>query len=176
MKVILTKTVPKVGKEGDVLVVADGFARNYLFPRSLAIFAERKQIAAMQKRADRIEAKTADQKTSAESLKERLDGQAVRIEGKAGIGTKLFGAITSQDVADAIKAQLGVDVEKKQIALIDPIKRLGRHEILVDLHRSVDAHVTVEVYDPNAPVEVAVEPEVEVEAAPAEEALETAGV
>ncbi|MEA2552559.1 MAG: large subunit ribosomal protein, partial [Fimbriimonadaceae bacterium] len=97
---------------------------------------------------------TAEQKTSAEDTKERLDKQTVRIEGKVGASVgKLFGAITSQDVVDAIKDQLGVQLDKKQVALVEPIKRLGKHEVMLDLHRSVDAHVTVEVYDPNAPIE-----------------------
>lgn len=173
MKVILNKTVPKVGKEGDVVTVADGYARNYLFPRGLAILAERRQVDALQKRNARVEAKTAELKTSAEGVKEQLDGKAVRIEGKVGASAgKLFGAVTSQDVVDAIKAQLGVQLDKKQVALIEPIKKLGKHSILLDLHRSVDAHVTVDVFDPNAPVEAEAEATPE---APAEE-LEPAAV
>src|SRR3954471_9614484 len=117
-------------------------------------------------------AKTADLQSGAEGVQSQLDGKMVRIEGKVGASAgKLFGAITSQDVADAIKEQLGVKLEKKQVALVEPIKRLGKHRVLLDLHRSVDAHVTVEVYDPNAPVEA--EP-VREEFTPAEgEELET---
>ena len=154
MKVILNKTVPKVGKEGDVVNVSNGYARNFLFPRGLAVVAEKNQLDALQKRHARVEAKTADQKASAEGLKEKLDGKEIKIQGKVGAAAgKLFGAITSQDVADAIKDQLKVSLDKKQIALVEPIKRLGKHQVLLDLHRSVDAHVTVEVFDPNAPVE-----------------------
>jgi large subunit ribosomal protein L9 len=154
MKVILNQTVPKVGKEGTVVTVADGFARNYLFPRGLAIIADKKQVAALEKRQARIAERTAGHKSSAEGLREQVDGKTVRIEGKVGKDTgKLFGAITSQDVADAIKAQLGVTLEKKQVALIEPIKRLGNHQVELDLHREVDAKITVEVFDPTAPVE-----------------------
>src|SRR4051812_38905951 len=154
MKVILNQTVPKVGKEGSVVTVADGFARNYLFPRGLAILAEKKQVAALEKRNARIAERTAGHKSAAEELKEKLHGKTVRIEGKVGKdSTNLFGAITSQDVVDAIKSQLKVDVDKKQVALIEPIKRLGKFVIEVDLHREVDARVSLEVYDPNAPVE-----------------------
>lgn len=174
MKVILNQTVPKVGKQGHVVTVADGFARNYLFPRGLAVLADKKQIEALDKRNARLDAKTAGEKTAAEALKEKLHGQTVRIEGKVGQdSTKLFGAVTSQDVADAIKAQLKQTVDKKQIALIEPIKRLGLHKVEVDLHRAVDAIVTVEVYDPNAKVEEpAKAEEAAAEAAPAED-LET---
>jgi large subunit ribosomal protein L9 len=168
MKVILNQTVPKVGKEGSVVTVADGFARNYLFPRGLAILADKKQVEALGKRNARIAERTAGQKTSAEGVREQLEGKSVRIEGKVGSGTtKLFGAITSQDVVDAIKSQLGVTLEKKQVAMIEPIKRLGKHEVELDLHREVDAKVVVDVFDPSAPVEA--EAEKKEDEAPAEE-------
>lgn len=168
MKVILNQTVPKVGKEGSVVEVADGFARNYLFPRGLAILAERKQLGALEKRNARIAERTAGLKAEAELLRDKLDGKTVRIEGHVGAAAgKLFGAITAQNVIDAIKDQLGVALDRKQLAMIEPIKRLGVHEVELDLHRQVDARVKVDVYDPNAPVEVA-EPEA------AEEAPESA--
>ena len=156
MKVILNQTVPKVGKEGTVVTVADGYARNFLFPRGLAIVAEKKQIGALEKRNARIAERTAGQKTSAEGVREQLQGKTVKIEGKVGAAAgKLFGAITAQDVVDAIKSQLGVTLERKQVALIEPIKRLGTTEVELDLHREVDAKVFVNVFDPNAPVEAA---------------------
>src|SRR5579872_1216686 len=112
MKVILTQTVPKVGKEGSVVTVANGFARNYLFPRQLATLADKAQIAALGKRNERVAAKTAGEKSGAEGLREKLNGKEVRIEGKVGkYQGKLFGAITSADIGDAIKAQLGVTLE-----------------------------------------------------------------
>lgn len=168
MKIILLQTVPKLGKEGQVVTVKDGYARNYLFPKGLATLADKGQLAALEKRNARLAAKLAETKASAEALKGKIDGQLVSIEGKVGreLG-KLFGAITSQDIADAIKAQLGVSVEKKQVALLEPIKRLGRHSILVDLHREVDAYITVRVFDP-------AHPELDVVEAPAAEATEEA--
>ncbi len=167
MKVILNQAVPKVGKEGQVVTVADGFARNFLFPRKLAILADKKQVAALEKRKERMAAKVAETVAAARDLGDKLNGQVVRIEGKVGKDAgKLFGAITSQDVADAMKAQLGADVEKKRIALVQPIKRLGSHEVMLDLHPEVDATITVDVFDPNAPVAV--------EAAPTEEPVEEA--
>jgi len=168
MKVILNQTVPKVGKEGTVVNVADGYARNYLFPRGLAILAEKNQLKALERRQAKVAEKTADLKASAETLKEQLDGKVVRVEGKVGKDSgKLFGAITSQDVVDLIKSQLNQTIDKKQIALIEPIKRLGVHDVELDLHPQVDAHIKVEVYDPNA---VAEEPKEE-SAPPADEDL-----
>lgn len=153
MKVILNQTVPKVGKEGTVVTVADGYARNYLFPRGLAIVADRNQIKSLERRQARVAEKTAGLKSAAEALKDELHGKSVRIEGKVGKDSgKLFGAITSQDVIDAIKSQLGKSIDKKQVALIEPIKRLGIHHVELDLHPQVDATVKVEVFDPAAEV------------------------
>jgi large subunit ribosomal protein L9 len=156
MKVILNQTVPKVGKEGTVVTVADGFARNYLFPRGLAIVAEKRQVQALERRLAKQAAKSADEKAAAEAMKASIDGKSIRIPGNVGKdSTKLFGAITSQDVADALKAQLSVDLDRKKIALVEPIRRLGDHAVELDLHREVDARITVVVFDPNAPVEEA---------------------
>jgi large subunit ribosomal protein L9 len=152
MKVILNQTVPKVGKEGTVVNVADGFARNYLFPRGLAIVATKQQIAALEKKNARVAERTAGQKASAEALREKLNGQTVRIPGEVGSQGKLFGAITNANVVEAIQQQLGVTLDRKQVALIEPIKRLGDHGVELDLHREVDARITVTVFDPNAPV------------------------
>ena len=172
MKVILNQTVPKVGKEGTVVTVANGFARNYLFPRGLAKLADKAQVAALGRRNERIAVKTAGEKTAAEGVREKLNGKEVRIEGKVGKDQgKLFGAITNADVADAIKAQLGVTLDRKQVALIDPIKRLGTHKVELDLHRELDATITVVVFDPNAPIEP-VEPETPQAAEPSAELVE----
>jgi large subunit ribosomal protein L9 len=153
MKVILTTTVPKVGKQGTVANVADGFARNYLFPRGFAVLADKKQVEALDKRNARVAAKSAGEKTTSEGLRDLIDGKTVRIAGQVGKGGgKLFGAITSQDVANAIKDQLGTEIDRRKIALPEPLKRLGRHEVEIDLHRDVDARITVEIFDPAAPV------------------------
>jgi large subunit ribosomal protein L9 len=155
MKVILNQTVPKVGKAGTVVTVADGFARNYLFPRKLAIIADRNQVAALNRRNERLAAKTAELKTAAEALGAELNGKTITIETKVGAdGIRLNGAITSQNIADAIKAQTGKSLEKKQVALHDPIKRLGTYVIELDLHMSVDAQVSVVVIDPSLVVVV----------------------
>ncbi|MFI5385302.1 MAG: 50S ribosomal protein L9, partial [Fimbriimonadales bacterium] len=104
--------------------------------------------------------RTAGQKAAAETLRGTIHGQTVRIEGKVGRdSTRLFGAVTSQDVVDAIKSQLKIDIDRRQVALIEPIKRLGMHEVELDLHREVDARVNVEVFDPNAVVEAPKTPE-----------------
>ncbi len=170
MKVILLQTVPKVGKEGTIATVKDGYARNYLFPRKMAILADKTQVKALEARNARLAAKLAETKASAVSLKDKLEGQTLTLEGKVGADqTRLFGAITAQDIADAIKSNLGVTLEKKQVGILEPIKRLGSYKIALDLHREVDAHITVNVIDPNA---VVVEAPAEEAPAAAEEATE----
>ena len=166
MKVILNQAVPKVGKEGQIVNVADGFARNFLFPRKLAVLAEKNQIASLERRHARLAAKGAETLSSAEQQKEKIDGAVVRIEGKVGKDTgRLFGAITAQDVADALKSQHGFEIDRKKIGLVQPIKRLGTTEVELDLHQNVDAKIQVVVFDPEAPEPVA-------EEAPAEEVTE----
>jgi len=170
MKVILQHTVPNVGKEGTVVVVAGGYARNYLFPRGLAIVADRSQMKALEHKKARVDAKLAATKADAETLKEKLHGLEIKIEGKVGKDAgKLFGAITSQDVADHIAKASGIKLEKKQVGVLEPIKRLGNFAIQIDLHRDVDATVNVIVFDPAAPVEA---PKVVAEEAAAEELVE----
>jgi large subunit ribosomal protein L9 len=153
MKVILNQAVPKLGKEGQIVNVADGYARNFLFPRGMAILATKTQVAALERRNERLAAKLAESKAAAEAQKDKIEGQTVRIEAKVGAEAgKLFGAITSAQVTEAIKSAFNIDVEKKNVALVQPIKRLGVFPVRVDLHPDVDATVNVEVYDPNAPV------------------------
>lgn len=170
MKVILNQTVPNVGKEGQVVTVAGGYARNFLFPKGLAIVADKNQLKALEIRRARSEAKLAETKASAEKVKEKLDGTEVKIDAQVGaVAGKLFGAVTAQDVADAIEKATKIKLEKKQVGVLEPIKRLGSYKIVIDLHRDVDAHVTVNVVDPNAVVEVApVEEEVAEEAVTAD--------
>ncbi len=173
MKVILKQSVPKVGKENQVVTVANGYARNFLFPRGLAILADKTQVKALEIRKTRMAAKVAEGVAAAQALKEKLEGQTVKIEGKVGRDAgKLFGAITAQDVANAVAAQLGTTLDKRQVALVQPIKRLGVFPVMLDLHPEVDATVNVNVFDPNAPVEVA--PVAEAPAAEEDEEVEEA--
>lgn len=175
LKVILNQTVPHLGKEGQVVTVKGGYARNFLFPRGLATAADRNQIKALEKKNARIAEKLAATKAAAVTLKEKIDGAELRIEGKVGRdSSKLFGAITSQDIADALKSTTGIEVEKKQVGLLEPIKRLGSYPITIDLHREVDAHIRVIVFDPEAAPEPVAEAPAEAvpEAAPEAEAVE----
>ncbi|MBL8048359.1 MAG: 50S ribosomal protein L9 [Chthonomonas sp.] len=173
MKVILKQTVPNLGKEDSIVTVAGGYARNFLFPRGLATVADRGQLKALEAKRTRVEAKLAATKAAADSLKEKLDGLVIEFEANvAKEGGRLFGAFTAQDIADAIEKKAGVKLEKKQVGILEPIKSLGSFAIALDLHRYVDANITVNVMGPDGfmpgmPAAVPAEEVVE-EEAPAE--------
>lgn len=172
MKVILKQSVPKVGKEGQVVSVKDGYARNFLFPRGMAVVADRGQMRGLEARNARLQAKLDETKSGAEGVKAKLDGQVLKIEGKVGKDTgRLFGAVTSQDIADSIKKAFGVELDKKAVLLSHPLKTLGNHSVEIDVHRLVDIKLTVNVFDPEAPVEAAAQEEAAAQdvAAPASE-------
>jgi large subunit ribosomal protein L9 len=145
MKVILADDVEKLGKKGDVVVVADGYARNFLVPKGLALMATKgslKQAELMQKaRADR------DERAKEEAAKKvaHLGSSPVYISARAGEGGRLFGSVTNSDVARAIEDQLEEVVDRRNVLLDDPIRSLGSHQVEVKLHEQVTALVTVEV-------------------------------
>lgn len=149
MKVILLEAVPKLGKEGQVVAVKPGYARNFLFPKGMATLADKSQLQVLDRRNAKIAAQLADTKADSEKVKEQLDGKQVDIQVKAGReSTRLFGAVTSEQIGEAIKAQLGVELEKRQILLVAPIKRLGTYGIEINVHREVEIEVKVHVFDP----------------------------
>src|SRR5215471_793876 len=112
MKVILQRDVPKLGKDGEIVNVADGYARNYLFPRQFAVAATGGALKSYEARKDREKEREAHKKDSATADAQKLEGLSLTIIGKVGSGTKLYGSITAQDVADAIKQEKGVTIDK----------------------------------------------------------------
>ncbi len=145
MKVILQQDVPKLGKDGEIVNVADGYARNYLFPRRFAVSATGGALKEFQARTTHEKQKGAKLLKEAETGAGKLDGLVITVTGKVGSGTKLYGSVTAQDVADAIKKERGVTVDKRRVGLIDPIKTLGTYSIPVRLHSEISTSVTVEV-------------------------------
>jgi large subunit ribosomal protein L9 len=145
MKVILQRDIPKIGKMGEIKDVSDGYARNYLFPRQLAVSATGGALKDHQSRLDREKEHTAKLLQGAQSEAEKMDGLSLTILAKTGTGTKLYGSITALDVADAIKKEINADVDKRRIGLVDPIKTLGVYKVPVRLHSDVTVHVNLEV-------------------------------
>ena len=145
MKVILRADVANVGRKGDVLDVADGFARNYLVPKGLALRASAgalAQAATMRRARDTRDLRDRE---AAEAVAGRLAGVALRLPAKAGAEGRLFGSVTTADVADALAAQAGVEVDRRRVHLDEPIKSLGTHEAVLRLHAEVEVRVPVEV-------------------------------
>lgn len=171
MKVILKQTVPNVGKEGQVVKVKSGFARNFLFPQGMAIIADKSQLKVLEARNARLAKVLEETKASAQQVADKLDGKRLRIEVRSGAGQRLFGAVTSQDIADAIKKDLGVDLDKKVVGILQPIKQLGHYAVEIDLHRHVDCKVHVDVVDPVAEEEARKAAEEKGKAKPVEEAV-----
>ena len=146
MKVLLQKPVEKLGEPGDVVEVSDGYARNYLVPRGMAIKAAKgavKQADSMKRAHDTRQSR---QKTEYETIASKLIAAGgLRIPARAGEEGKLFGSVTAADVAEAIAAQSGVEVDRKAVHLDEPIRSVGTHEVRVKLFTDVEPVVTVEV-------------------------------
>ncbi|BAS29432.1 50S ribosomal protein L9 [Limnochorda pilosa] len=145
MKVILKETVHGLGEKGDVVDVAPGHARNYLFPRGFAMEATRgnlKQVEHLQKvRAQ----ERAREESQLRELAARIDGIEVSITARAGAGGKLFGSVTAQDLAQAIRDSAGEELDRRKIQLAEPIRTLGRREVVVRLAPGIEASVVVVV-------------------------------
>src|SRR5207249_6264859 len=122
-----------------------GYARNYLFPRRFAVSATGGALKEYQSRATHDKERGSKLLKEAEAGAGKLDGLVITVVGKVGSGTKLYGSVTAQDVADAIQKERGVAVDKRRIGLVDPIKTLGTYNIPVRLHSEVSTHITVEV-------------------------------
>jgi large subunit ribosomal protein L9 len=157
MKAILIREVKDLGKVGDVVNVTDGYARNYLIPRKLAIEATTGSMRALDQQHALEGKKTAKQLDDAQGLAAKIQGLSVVIVGKTGQGTRLYGSVTSQDIADALKAQHKLVIDKRKIDVIDPIKTLGSYSISVRLMRTVTATLQLEVTSENAPAPPPVE-------------------
>ena len=166
MKVILLGEIKGKGGEGDVVDVAQGYAENYLFPKKLAVAATKGNLKQLDERRNNIAKREAVRLADANALKDAIDGKSVTVDAKVGDEGILFGSVTSTMVADAINAQLGVEVDRKRVELGKPIKVAGTHQVDISLYREVRATVTVLVGVDAA--EAAAEVEAEAETAEAE--------
>lgn len=145
MKVVLRQDLDKVGKRGDIVDVADGFARNFLLPRGQAIAATKgitSQANAMRAARDKADAKNRE---AAEQVAKKIVGSSVKIAARAGAEGKLFGSVTNVEIADAVKEQLKVDLDRKQIEGHEHLRTLGEHQVPVKLHPDVRVSLNVEI-------------------------------
>ena len=145
MQVVLRTDVDGVGKKGDIVAVADGYARNFLVPKGHAMKATpgvHAQAEAMRRSRD---VKDARDREGAEAVARRLVPLVIRIPARAGREGRLFGSVTAADVAEAVTAQSGVELDRRRLHIEEPIKALGSHEVPVKLHTDVEFRLNVEV-------------------------------
>ncbi|MDR1060710.1 MAG: 50S ribosomal protein L9 [Clostridiales bacterium] len=145
MKVILKEEVKGLGKKEDMVNVSDGYARNFLFPRGVAVEATKDNLNIMKTRKDAEKTKADRERAHAESYAEKISGINLVLKCKAGAHSQLFGSITGKDIADGLKSKFRLDVDKKKIALDEPIKTLGEHTVNIRLHQGVTAKLKVSV-------------------------------
>lgn len=145
MKVILQKDVKGTGKAGEVTNVSDGYARNFLIPRGLALPADASSINAANIKKSADAHRLDMQRKKAKELAEGMTGLTVKVRGKAGENGKLFGSIGAAEVAAALKEQYGIEVDKKKIRLDEPIKTLGIVKVTAHMYENTDARFSVEV-------------------------------
>src|SRR5215207_9456082 len=145
MKVILQKTVERLGDPGDVADVADGYARNFLIPRGLAVRAEKGTVRHAESLKRAHQSRTKAQKGEFEALAARIIQNPLVVTARAGEEGKLFGSVTAADIAEALSAEAGVSVDRRDVHLDEPIRSVGTHEVTVHLHADVDPVITIEV-------------------------------
>jgi len=150
MKVILTQEIEKLGAAHEVVDVAEGYARNFLVPRSLAIPATKSALANLDNMKKVGERREARLRGEAEEQAKQFDGKTIVVEAKTGEGGRLFGSVSAADIAAAIQAQLGVDVDRKKVQLEESIRSAGEYSVAVALHRDVKPELKIQVGDLSA--------------------------
>ena len=143
MKVIFNTDVRGQGKKGEMKEVSDGYARNYLMPRGLASPATADAVNALKLKEKAKAAQMAKEKAAAEENAKRLSGVVVQISARAGQGGRLFGAVTSQEIAEALREQHGIEIEKNKIVQAEPIKQFGSYEVKAKLGYEVSGTINV---------------------------------
>jgi large subunit ribosomal protein L9 len=144
MEVILREHVDNLGRRGEVVKVADGYARNYLLPRKLALLATEGNRKHIERERTKLDAKEADEKKVVEAIGERLAAVEVVIARRVGETDALYGSVTSADIVEALNAK-GFDIDKRQLQLPEPLKKIGDVKVPIKLHREVTVSITVRV-------------------------------
>jgi large subunit ribosomal protein L9 len=144
MEVILREHVDNLGRRGEIVKVADGYARNYLLPRKLALLATEGNKQQIERERAKFDAREADERKSAEALAARLESVEIEVRRKVGETDALYGSVTSADVAEALAAK-GFDIDRRKLHLPEPIKKIGEFDVPLRLHREVTVPVKVKV-------------------------------
>ncbi len=147
MKVVLLQDVRAQGKKGDIIEVSDGYARNYLFPKKLAAVADAKTLNEAKSKAEAAQFKAQTERAEAAALAEKMKEMVVVIKAAHGEDGRLYGSVTSKDIAEALGAQHGIEVDKRKLVLPELIKAYGNYSIDVKLYPEITAKLTVKVTD-----------------------------
>ncbi|WP_287386990.1 50S ribosomal protein L9 [Lachnospira sp.] len=147
MEVILLEDVKTLGKKGQIVKINDGYARNFVLPKKLGIEATAQNLNDLKLANKRAEKEAAEELAAAKELAKKVEESTVTVSMKTGEGGKTFGTISTKEVAEAAKKQLGLEIDKKKMKLDEPIKTLGSHIITVKLHKDVSAKLTVKVVE-----------------------------
>lgn len=148
MQVILHEDVPNLGQAGDIVTVKDGYARNFLLPRKLAVEASLSNVSMLDHQKKVVAAKISKMKAKAEELAKKMASLSITITKEAGEGDKIFGSVTTMDIANALRTE-GYTIDKRHIKLKEPIKEIGVFDVAVRLHPEVDGIVKVWVVKKN---------------------------
>lgn len=145
MEVVLLEDVKSLGKKGEIVKVNDGYARNYILPKKLGVEANAKNLNDLKLQQAHADKVAAEQLAAAKALAKELSEYTVELAVKSGEGGKVFGSVSTKEIAAAAREQFGVDLDKKKLQIQEPIKTLGTHEVQVKLHREVTAVLKIHV-------------------------------
>ncbi len=145
MEIVLLEDVKSLGKKGQIVKVNDGYARNYILPKKLGVEANAKNLNDLKLQKAHADKLAAEQLAAAKELAASLEAAKVTLAVKSGEGGKVFGSVSSKEIAAAVKEQCSLELDKKKIQIQEPIKTLGVHEVLVKLHRDVTAKLRIQV-------------------------------
>lgn len=143
MKVVFIKDLPGRAKRGEIKEVADGYARNFLLPRGLAVLATSGTIHSIQTRREQITMHQAQEQEKLKEIAHNINGKQVILKARAGAQERLFGSVTTSDIAQALSQLVGFNIDKRKIELDEPLRKLGNYEIIIRLSKDVEAKITV---------------------------------
>ena len=146
MKVVLRKEVIDLGDEDSILNVSEGYARNFLFPRKLAVPATPAEIVSVEKRKGEREKKVAEKRGEVERVAQQISALEISIPAEAGEGGKLFGSVTAPEIVAALKEQAQIEIDKRKLEMTDPIRILGDHQVKIKLYQDIVANLKVKVH------------------------------
>ncbi len=147
MKVILLEDLKNLGEKNSIKEVKDGYARNYLLPKGLAVEATKSNISMINSKKEAEKIKKDKELENAQTLVDKLNNAAVEIKAKAGENGKLFGSITTMDIAETLKKDLGIEIDKKKISMPEAIKNLGNYEVEIKLYPGISSIVKVNIVE-----------------------------